>query len=767
MSRRRFWDVIAAALVLVLVAAWILRKLLLGLPDIRSLETYTPPLTTRVYDRNGDVIAEFSIEKRTLLTLAQIPVELRNAVIAVEDDQFFSHWGVSPKGIIRSAIINFIHRRVVQGASTITQQLAKQIFLTRERTMARKVREALLAVQLERNYSKSEILQFYLNQVYFGEGAYGVKAAAHVYFGKDIQDLTLPECALLAGLIRSPRGYSPFVHSDRARKRRAVVLDRMKSLGLITAQQADAANATPLPAARPLGPSNVAPYFVSYIQHDIERRYGSNALWQGGLQIYTTLDAGIQQTAERVFNQRLSEADQRMLADWTRRQKEAADDPSIVMMSSTPPAAIQGAFLVLDVKTGAIRAMIGGRNSIFNRATQARRQPGSTFKPFVWAAALDSGMTAATLVDDSPLAYYYDGSDWRLLKGTTDFSTISLATAPFALSPDFKIWVPADFDNKFLGPITLRRAIAKSRNIASIRLVERVGPPRVVEIAHRAGIVSNLNPVLALGLGTSVVTPLEMANAFETFANGGIRETPYSVERIEDNKGRELESHEASESEAFSPQLAYLVTNLLKGVVSAGTGRYASRLKRPLAAKTGTSNENRDLWFIGYTPDLVAAAWMGYDDFMSIPIHSWTAATTVVPWWTEIMGEVLKDYPKKDFPVPSGVSFQKIDGISGMLPLPTCPRSALIMESFKDGTTPTEFCPLDHEKDLRPQLEALLHKEWGGPAVEVSSYPAEAEASASTMTVEVSTAPEPLEEDSDGEPPPEPRPLPEKPYEPR
>ncbi len=737
-----------------------LRKLLLGLPDIRTLETYTPPLTTRVYDRNGEVVAEFSIEKRTLLALSQIPLELQNAVIAVEDDQFFNHWGISPKGIIRSALINFIHRRVVQGASTITQQLAKQIFLTRERTMARKIREALLAIQLERNYSKSEILQFYLNQVYFGEGAYGVKAAAHVYFGKDIQDLTLPECALIAGLIRSPRGYSPFVHPNRAKLRRSVVLDRMRSLGLITPQQAAEAEATPLPSARPVGPSNLAPYFVSYIQHDIERTYGTSSLWRGGLQIYTTLDAGIQRTAERIFEQRLADVDRRMLADWTRRQKEAAEDPSIVMMSSTPPAAIQGAFLVLDVKTGAIRAMIGGRNSIFNRATQARRQPGSTFKPFVWAAALESGMTAATLVDDSPLAYYYDGSDWRLLKGATDVAAINLATAPFAVSPDFKIWVPADFDNKFLGPITLRRAIAKSRNIASIRLVERVGPPRVVELAHKAGIVSDLEPVLALGLGTSVVTPLEMANAFETLANGGIRETPYAVERIENNEGRELESHQGTETEALSPQIAYLVTNLLKGVVSAGTGRYASRLNRPLAGKTGTSNENRDLWFIGYTPDLVAAAWMGYDDFMSIPIHSWTAAVTVLPWWTEIMGEVLKDYPKKDFPVPLGVSFQKIDGISGFLPLPTCPRAALMMESFKDGTAPTDFCPLDHNKDLKPQLEAILQKEWGG-AAEVSSYPAEA--ATSTMTIQISTEPEPADEESEPELPPAPPASPGKP----
>ena len=334
----------------------------------------------------------------------------------------------------------------------------------------------------------------------------------------------------------------------------------------------------------------------------------------------------------------------------------------------------------------------------FNRCTQAQRQPGSTFKPFVWAAALQSGMTAASLVEDNPLAFYFDGRDWRLLEGATDQYSINLATAPFAQSTDFKIWVPNNFDSKFLGVVTLRRALAMSRNMASVNLITQIGPPSVVEIAHKAGIRAELEPVPALGLGSSVVTPLEMASAFASFANGGISVIPYTVARVEDRTGKELENHIPTEREAMTPQLAYLMSNMLKSVVSGGTATYAKRLKRPLAGKTGTSNENRDLWFIGFTPDLVAAAWMGYDDFASLGRKDWTGGSTVVPWWTDIMGEVLKDLPKRDFPVPPGIEFVQIDAETGQLALPTCPKK--ILEAFAKGTEPTAYCQVDHSRPL-------------------------------------------------------------------
>ncbi len=613
-------------------------------------------------------------------------------------------------------------------------------------------------MELERNFSKTEILQYYLNQVYFGEGAYGVQAAARIYFGKEVNDLTLADCALLAGLIRNPRGNSPFQHPDRAQKRRAVVLERMVEENMITPKDKDLANAQPIPLQKPIGQATQAPYFVEHVRSRLERKYGYNTLWRGGLKIYTTLDLDMQKTAEEVMEKSLSDFDAKALAEWQKKIKEAprnADGlpvgPDGVEISTNPPAKIQGAFVLIDVKTGAIRAMIGGRDSIFNRATQARRQPGSTFKAFVWGAALESGMTAASLVQDSPVAYYYDGRDWRLLEGATDQYSINLATQPFADNPDFKIWVPQNFDGKFFGTITLRKALAHSRNIASINLITKIGPPLVVELAHKVGIKSELDPVPSLGLGSSVVSPLEMASAFGTFANGGIYETPYTVAKVEDNTGKQLENHAPEETEAISPQLAYLVTNLLKGVVHDGTGQYARRLGRPLGGKTGTTNDNKDLWFVGFSPDFVAAARMGYDDFSSLGRKDWTGGSTVVPWWTEIMGNILKDYPKRDFPVPpTGIVFEKIDGATGMLALPTCPKRDVILEAFQQGTEPKQYCNVDHTRPLEPQLAGGAT----GPTTEPIANPVVVSESTATAPGPDPNAPPPLPSDEELEPKP-------------
>jgi penicillin-binding protein 1A len=708
MIRSRFYLLAALAFVITGTGSWSLRKLFLGLPPMAALEDYAPSLTTRVYDVKGNVVAELSIEKRALLPLSKIPVDLQSAVMAVEDDNFMHHWGISPKGMIRSALRNFIARRVVQGASTITQQLAKQVFLKPERKISRKIREVLLAIQIENNFSKQEILQFYLNQVYFGEGAYGAQAAARNYFGKEISDLTLADCALLAGLIRAPHANSPFVNPENARKRRAVVLQRMIEEKMITPAERDAANAQPIPLARPVGLETQAPYFVEHVRRRLEQKYGTSAVWRGGLKIYTTLDLDVQKKAEAVMEKSLAEFDAKAQVEHDRKLKELTSGGEALPpdVSTAALAKIQGAFVLMDVKTGAVRAMIGGRDSHFNRVVQAKRQPGSTFKPFVWAAALESGMTPASLVDDTPLAFYFDGRDWRLLEGATDQYSINLATQPFAASPDFKIWVPNNFDGKFMGRITLRTALAHSRNIASINLITQVGPPLVVEIARRAGIRSDLEPAPALGLGSSVVTPMEMTAAFGTFANGGIAVTPYTVERVEDASGHVLEGHLPSEHEALTPQIAYLVADMMKGVVQNGTGQGAKRLGRPIAGKTGTSNDNRDLWFIGYTPDLVATAWMGYDDFSSLGRKDWTGGTTVLPWWTDIMADVLKDMPKRDFPVPPGITFAAIDSQTGLLFGPDCSKKNKLLEAFAAGTEPKKYCNLDHSKSIADQLEA-------------------------------------------------------------
>jgi penicillin-binding protein 1A len=673
---------------LALTAAFVGRRILYDIPSIDKLDEYTPSLTTYVYDINEDIIAEFSIEKRALLTLAEIPVDLQNAVIAMEDRSFFRHWGISPRGIMRALMRDLLHTRKAQGGSTITQQLSRGIFLKPEKTITRKVREMVLALQIERNFSKQEILQMYLNQIYLGSGVYGVQSAAKLFFGKDVKELNLAECALLAGVIPSPGNFSPFSYPDRARVRRQLVLQSMRREGYITDKEMEEALAVPLPETKSSMLSGRAPYFIEYIRQQLEPRYGVSQLWKGGLKIYTTLDLSMQAPAEEIMEKYLAKYDE----DTAKLAKPEPAEGEV--LPSTAP--LQGAFIILDVRTGAIKALIGGRDyraSQFNRATQAQRQAGSTFKPFVWMSALMSGYTPASMVDDLPLAYYYDGKDWRLFEGATDQYSIDLAIQPFVGSKDFKIWVPNNFDGKFQGSITLRKALEQSRNLSSVSLVNRIGPSLVVDVAHKAGIASRLDAVPSVGLGTSLVNPLEMVSSFATFGNGGIHVKPFGVLRVVDNRGKVLEEHVPSEAESFSPQASYLLVNMMKGVVQRGTGIRASSIRRPLAAKTGTSQDSKDMWFIGMTPDLAAGAWMGYDDFTSLPIRDWSSSQAVA-WWAEIMAEVLKDQPARDFPVPEGIVFATIDQDTGKLALPGCKKR--LLEAFLKGTEPQEFCDVQH-----------------------------------------------------------------------
>lgn len=683
----------------ILTASVLMRKILSDIPSIDKMDEYTPSLTTYVYDINNQVIAEFSVEKRAILPLSKIPVDMQNAVIAMEDQNFFRHWGISPRGIARSLLRDILHQRKAQGGSTITQQLSRGIFLKPEKTITRKIKEIVLALQIERNFSKSEILTLYLNQIYLGNGVYGVQSASKLYFGKDVTDMTLGECALLTGLIPSPERFSPFNNMERAKQRRRLVLQRMLAERFITAEEVKAAEAEPVPAGRSVVSAGHGAYFVEYIRQQLEPKYGVAQLWKGGLKIYTTLDLAMQVPAEEIMEKHLAKYDQDAAKSREAEEKskgkteEEGKEEGVEKASAT----LQGAFLILDTRTGAIKAMIGGRNyreSKFNRATQSARQAGSTFKPFVWMAALQNGYTPASLVEDTPMAYYYDGKDWRLLEGATDQYSIDLAIEPFVGNKDFKIWVPNNYDGKFKGTITARQGLELSRNLSSIYLVTRVGPTLVADVGHRAGIKRHLEAVPSIGLGTSIVSTMEMASAFSTFANGGIHATPFGVLRVTDNGGRVLEESVPEETEAFSPQLSYVLVNMMKGVVQRGTGAHASRLKRPIAGKTGTSQDSKDMWFIGMTPDLTAAAWMGYDDFLSLPMKDWTGGGTVVPWWTEIMEAVLKDQPVRDFPVPEGVVFVTVDQETGKLSLPTCKKK--ILEAFIKGTEPKEFCDVQH-----------------------------------------------------------------------
>ncbi|OGR94212.1 MAG: hypothetical protein A2016_05560 [Elusimicrobia bacterium GWF2_62_30] len=688
----------AASVVVIIAASVVMHGILYDIPSIDKLDEYTPSLTTYVYDINNQVIAEFSVEKRAILPLAKIPVDMQNAVIAMEDQNFFRHWGISPRGIARALLRDILHRRSAQGGSTLTQQLSKLIFLKPEKTITRKVKEMVLALQIERNFSKSEILTLYLNQIYFGNGVYGVQSASKLYFGKDVSEMTLGECALLTGLIPSPERYSPFNNMEKARQRRRLVLQRMKAENFITAKEEEAAAAEAIPTEKSTLFASHAAYFVEYVRQILEPRYGVAQLWKGGMKIYTTLDLAMQIPAEDIMEKNLAKYDQDAAKSREAEEKNApkAEDKGAEVEKSS--ITLQGGFVILDTKTGAIKAMIGGRNyreSKFNRVTQAARQAGSTFKPMVWMAGLLNGYTPASIIEDSPMAYYYDGKDWRLLEGATDQYAIDAAIQPFVGNKDFKIWVPNDFDGKTQGRITMRRGLELSRNLASIFLVTHVGPTQVVEVGHRAGIKRNLEAVPSIGLGTSLVSPLEMTSSFSTFANGGIHASPFGVLKVTDNQGRVLEEAVPEETESFSPQLSYVLVNMMKGVVQRGTGVYASKLKRPIAGKTGTSQDSRDMWFIGMTPDLTAGAWMGYDDFMSLPMKDWTGGGTVVPWWTEIMEAVLKDQPVRDFPVPEGIVFVTVDQETGKLALPgTCKKK--ILEAFVAGTEPKEFCDAVH-----------------------------------------------------------------------
>jgi penicillin-binding protein 1A len=702
-SSRRAWVLlIVLALLLWLCGMAVLRQLLTNLPDIEAAENYAPPVTTKIYDVKGELVTEFFKERRTLIPLTFIPPALQQAIQATEDQHFKEHWGINLKGIARATIANLRHGRVVEGGSTITQQLSKVLFTNRERTLTRKLRELLLAIELERRYSKEEILQMYLNQIYFGHGAYGVQAAASTYFGKNVKDLTLPECALLAGMPRSPANYSPFKKPESAKRRRAWVLSRMRKSGYISSQEESIANTAPLVTEKTKQGATGA-YFVEYLRILLEPKYGEDALFEQGLSIHTTLDVKMQRAAEEAMETQLKKFDEDKLKELAEEAKKKGKKTADVEVSSSTMQRVQGALVAIDPRTGGIRAMVGGRDfreSQFNRAIQAQRQPGSAFKPFVWTAAMDNGMTPATIVSDDPVAFYNDGREWKLLESATSQFQIAAATAPF---PSDQVWVPKNWDNKYFGAVTLRTGLAQSRNLVSIRVADFIGAGKVVEVAKRLGIKSRLGSVLSIALGTEQVNLLELTAAYAPYVNSGLRVAPYAITRIEDQNGKILEENPPEQSVELSPETAYLMTTMLQAVTTEGTGRRTLSLGRPVAGKTGTNQDLRDLWFVGYTADLVTGAWMGYDDFQPLG-KGFTASSKVIPWWTEFMRKAHEGVPVRRFSVPEGMVFAKIDAKTGLRALGTCPK--VVLQAFKAGTEPQDFCPIDHFSQAERELEA-------------------------------------------------------------
>ncbi len=638
----------------VMFSAW-------DLPQVQALEEYKPSITSRIYSDNNKLLAELFLENRTPVSLGDVPDMLIKALIATEDARFYSHPGIDYRGVARALYRNIRAGRVLEGGSTLTQQLAKVLFLNPERSYTRKLKEMTLALRIEQHYTKREILSFYLNQIYFGSGAYGVEAAAQIYFGKTVKDLNIAECALLAGLPRSPKYYSPFKSPFQARKRRTYVLNRMVATGAITLLQAEEAEKAPLPVQNAAAAGGPAPYFVEHVRQKVEERFGSSILYTGGLNIYTSMNADLQSYAEQAVADGIAKIE-------ARRRGKPAGSP------------LQAALIAIEPTTGRIRAMVGGRDfgkSQFNRAFQALRQPGSAFKPIIYAAALEHGYGASDLLDDSPLAIKLDRN---------------------------KTWSPENFTRTHEGFVTIEQALSRSLNVPTVRLLEKIGIDETIRYARRLGISSALPRYLSLALGSSDVTLSELTAAYGIFDNHGVRMGPVSILMITDSAGKVLYMNDTVPEQAIKPETAYLTTYLLKDAVDHGTGWKARELGRPAAGKTGTTNEYRDAWFIGYVPSLVAGVWVGYDGQESIGQRE-TGARAALPIWLEFMKKAFMGQPSEDFAAPEGIIFKQIDPDTGLLSTENCRTS--IRQAYLPGTEPRRYC----DESFRPPEAAVIPDE--------------------------------------------------------
>jgi len=652
-----------------------------------------PPVKTVVYDARGRVLHEFFNENRSSVPLRQIPRHLINATIATEDRNFYQHWGVDLWGVARAAITDVLHMRRAQGGSTITQQLARNRFLTHEKTWTRKLKEVALAIEIERHYTKDEILELYFNQIYFGEGAYGVEAASKTYFGRPLRELSLPECALLAGIPANPSLYSPRRHAKPAQARRAKVLRNMLATGAITQVEFNNAMSAPL-GVTPLRYSNDrAPYFVEMVRLHLDEKYGSNAVYEGGLKVYTTLDMDLQQIAERSLEKQLSslEADLRIkstFASYAPPPPSALADPQRPQVQAMPY--LQGAVVAIDPRTGYIRALVGGRNwnhSNFNRATQAQRQPGSAFKPFVYTAAMDNGFHPTDVIVDEPVSF--PGADGELYQ-------------------------PHNYDGQYRGAVTLRYALQQSINIPAIKLLRKVSTSLVASYARRMGIRSPVGQNLSLALGSSEVNLLELTTAYGVFANRGIRNDPLFVLKVEDKNGNVLEKNSPRPVEVLSEETASVMVSMLRSVMDHGTG-FPARARGftiPAAGKTGTMDEYRDAWFVGFIPSLVCGTWVGYDDKKVIG-QGMTGARAALPIWTDIMIGATRGRAVEDFPEPAGTTTRQICAETGMLATDQCPN--VTSEIFEEGSEPTEGCTTHPGKLLQQPQAPPTTAEPGAP----------------------------------------------------
>jgi penicillin-binding protein 1A len=714
------------------------------LPQISALDDYAPSTITRVYDIDGSVIGEFAVQRREVVTHENISPLLRQAIIAAEDQGFDSHVGLSLPRIVLTAVKDIIYRQRY-GASTLTQQLARNLFLTNEKTLERKIKEAILTIQIEKRYTKREIFTLYCNHILWGHGTYGAQAASRLYFNKSAKDLKLEEAALLAGIIQRPARQSPYVNVAAATRRRNYALQRMAEEGFITQARADATKKLPVVTAGRPAAGTLAPFFVEEVRQHLEDRYGAKRLYESGLAVRTSLDLGLQRAAEAALDAGLRKIDKRR--GWRKPQRNVAAEghdpekfsharwlrpiaagdivPAVVLgtvagargdrssirisigritgdlrragyawtrksspdflkrgdlvevrvvdindatgtasvtLEQTP--AIEGAVVAIDNHTGQIRTMTGGfsfERSKFNRAVQAYRQLGSTFKPIVFTAAIDRGYTPASVLDDSPVA--------------------------FDAGPNQPPYSPQNYDRTYLGPITLRYALEQSRNVPTVRLVHDLGVNTMVEYARRFGFTGKLQPYLSLALGASEATLLEVTSAYTVFPNQGVRMRPYSVLQVLDREGNLLEENRPEPRDAIRADTAFVVTNVLRGVTMRGTAAAAASLNWPVAGKTGTMDEYTDAWFVGFDPDITVGVWVGRDEKKPLG-HGETGAQAALPIWMDFMKAYIEKRGRANVPEfspPGNIVFLAVDRRSGS---PTVEATNAINEAFISGTEP-------------------------------------------------------------------------------
>ena len=692
-----FWvplGIIFSGAVLVLLFILFLSR---DLPSLEQLENYDPDLVTRIYSADGEVLSELFVQKRVFVELNNIPKHMQDAVIASEDRRFYEHWGLSLRSVARAISINILSLSYRQGFSTLTQQLARNLYKTIgfEDSILRKIKEVITAVQIERTYTKDEILEMYLNTVHFGHGTYGVEAATKRFYGKESKLLSVDESALLVGLLPSPASYSPIRHPDRARKRRNTVLRLMRDQGYISHNEHAQYRATTLEAVNELPIRGKAPYFTEYVRRLLEKEDEALDIniYRDGLKIYTTLDSRLQAQAEEVVLEAIKKSQSKLNNRIMNNQEEFEllghltiyDEDSVKMMMQgeaqlykdlRAKLLVQTAFVAINPKTGGIMAMIGGRpdyHDQYNRAVQAKRQPGSVFKPFVYTTALENGYTVSQQLLNQPVVLNVQNTDGSWVK-----------------------WKPQNYGGSTGGLTTLREGLRKSLNLISVRIVQQDYAPaeQVKRTAQRMGISTDIRAVDAIALGTSEVIPLEMVSAYAAYANKGVYSKPFAITKIEDRYGNTIREYAPAQYEVLSEEIAFLMTNLMQTVMDRGTGgsaRWKYNFTRPAAGKTGTTQGWSDAWFVGFTPQIAAGVWFGVDDYQVSLGPGQDGSKAALPTWARFMRESHKilDMPRVNFQKPSGIVVSEICSVSKMGSRKACPVEK---EVYKSGSEPAQKC---------------------------------------------------------------------------